>query len=40
MASRVSIVFPFELRLVRVFLGWAIQDAVLDISTTFVMRYE
>lgn len=40
MSSRVSILFPFELRLVRIFLGWALDDAVLDIRTTFVMRNE
>ena len=40
MASRVSIAYPYELRLIRVFLAWAVEDAVLDISTTFVMRNE
>jgi Flp pilus assembly protein TadG len=40
MASRVSIAYPYELRLIRVFLGWALGDAVLDINTTFVMRNE
>jgi Flp pilus assembly protein TadG len=40
MAARVSIDYPYELRLIRVFLGWALGDAVLDIKTTFVMRNE
>ena len=40
MASRVTIEYPYELRLVRLFLGWALGDAVLDINTTFVMRNE
>ena len=40
MAARVTISYPYELRLIRVFLGWALGDAVLDINTTFVMRNE
>jgi Flp pilus assembly protein TadG len=40
MASRVSIDYPYELRTVRLFLGWLWQDPVLDIGTTFVMRNE
>lgn len=40
MSARVSIGYPYEVRLIRAFLGWALEDAVLDINTTFVMRNE
>jgi Flp pilus assembly protein TadG len=38
--ARVSINYPYELTTVRRLLGWAIEDATLDINTTFVMRNE
>ena len=38
--ARVTITYPYDLGLVRVFLGWAVQDGHLDIATTFVMRNE
>jgi Flp pilus assembly protein TadG len=39
-SARVTITYPFELKLVRTFLGWAVEDARLQINSTFVMRNE
>jgi hypothetical protein len=38
--ARVTITYPYELGLVRILLGWALQDGHVDINTTFVMRNE
>lgn len=38
--SRVSISYPYDLSITRVFLGWAIADAHIDIATQFEMRNE
>jgi Flp pilus assembly protein TadG len=38
--SRVSITYPYKLRVVRTFLGWAVEDGTINIGTTFVMRNE
>lgn len=39
-AARVTINYPYELGLSRVFLGWAVEDGQINIGTTFVMRNE
>jgi Flp pilus assembly protein TadG len=39
-AARVTINYPYELGLSRVFLGWAVEDGRINIGTTFVMRNE
>jgi Flp pilus assembly protein TadG len=38
--STVSINYPYQLGVIRVLLGWAVQDGQLNIGTTFVMRNE
>ena len=38
--ARVSIQYPYQLRIVGVLLGWAVPDRTVNIRTTFVMRNE